>query len=349
MKPDLTSVNTLVTSPSALAEHLQLTTNAIRRWMKVNRIPGSSVIKVANFYDVELVDLLPLTGSEKSNETRVSLKPRLVLQTLMDVFRGTISFQQALDITGQSSISLKLILTHWGDELPTLYTTLEQLDQRRISLDEASARLRVTKNTMNGIRRKYGYAPGPTPRVRPLPTVGTRTQANKEIALCCIAGKYTAKEAAELHGVSQRTIFRAVDKLSDIGLGELAGWPLVFREAYAAEIEREMFKFAQKWLELARNMRLFIEKSPKYPKTPETWRNQPVKRLLVGVLLAEASFEEVAKSRGAEPQILRSIFNNDLQNLGVDFDSLESMPIQHQVAVAEILIAMMERKRKVVV
>jgi hypothetical protein len=69
----------------------------------------------------------------------------------------------------------------------------------------------------------------------------------------------------------------------------------------------------------------------------------------VGVLLAEASLEEVAKSRGAEPQILRSIFNNDLQNLGVDFDSLESMPIQHQVAVAEILIAMMERKRKVVV
>jgi hypothetical protein len=263
MKPDLTSVKTLVTSPSALAEHLQLTTNAIRRWMKVNRIPGSSVIKVANFYDVELVDLLPLTGSEKSNETRVSLKPRLVLQTLMDVFRGTISFQQALDITGQSSISLKLILTHWGDELPTLYTTLEQLDQRRISLDEASSRLRVTKNTMNGIRRKYGYAPGPTPRVRPLPTVGTRTQANKEIALCCIAGKYTAKEAAELHGVSQRTIFRAVDKLSDIGLGELTSWPLVFREAYAAEIEREMFKFAQKMAGIGQKSATFYRKIAK--------------------------------------------------------------------------------------
>ena len=71
MKPDLTSVKTLVTSPSTLAAHLQLTTNAIRRWIKVNRIPGSSVIKVANFYDVELVDLLPLTGA-RNRTTRES-------------------------------------------------------------------------------------------------------------------------------------------------------------------------------------------------------------------------------------------------------------------------------------
>jgi hypothetical protein len=124
---------------------------------------------------------------------------------------------------------------------------------------------------------------------------------------------------------------------------------LVFREAYAAEIERGMFKFAQKWLEYARNQRLFIEKSPKYPKTPETWRNLPIKRLLVGVLLSEASLEEVAKSRGSEPHILRSIFNSDLQPLGTSFDLLETMPMQHQVAIAEILIAMMDRKRKVVV
>ena len=52
---------------------------------------------------------------------------------------------------------------------------------------------------------------------------------------------------------------------------------------------------------------------------------------------------------GSEPHILRSIFNSDLQPLGTNFDLLETMPMQHQVAIAEILIAMMDRKRKVVI
>ena len=75
-----------------------------------------------------------------------------------------------------------------------------------------------------------------------------------------------------------------------------------------------------------------------------------MKRVLVGVLLSEVSLKDAAKSwGGVEPNTLRSIFNSDLQPLGTSFDLLETMPMQHQVAIAEILIAMMDRKRKVVV
>ena len=114
-KPDLTSVRSLVTSVTKLARHLKLTNNAVYRWINVNRIPGAHVIRVANFYDVELYDLLSLTGSDNANEVTVSLKPRSVLKALMEVFCGRMTLDQAVAETGQSLISLKLILVHWGD------------------------------------------------------------------------------------------------------------------------------------------------------------------------------------------------------------------------------------------
>ena len=114
----------------------------------------------------------------------------------MDVYQGVITLDQAVTLTGSSEISLKLILGHWGDELPTLYTTLEQLDQKRIDLDEACKRLKVAKYTMHGIRRKYGYAPGPLQSTKALPTLPVRMDRNKELALVCIAGRGTVKEVA---------------------------------------------------------------------------------------------------------------------------------------------------------
>lgn len=347
-KPDLTSVRTLVRSVSALARHLKMTTNSIYRWIAVNRIPGAHVVRVANFYDVEIVQLLPLTGSDENNEVTVKLKPRNVLKTLMDVFQGAITIEQAMDITGSSKISLTLILTHWGDELPTLYTTLEQLDQKRIDLDEAAKRLGVAKYTLHGIRRKYGYAPGPLQRTRPMPTLPARQGKNKEVALSCIAGKFTVKDAARLSNISERTLFRAVDKLADIKLNDLAGWPVVFREALVSEIEGKTPPIVAKWLEFARSQRLFMEKTTEYPQTPTSWCSLPLKRLLVGVLLGEGTLEEVAESRRADPKILRSLFTGDLKPLDLTFEQVEFLPLTHQIALAEILLEMMDRKRKVV-
>ena len=66
-KADLSSVRTLITSVSKLAKALRLTNNALYRWIAVNRIPAKYLVRVANFYDVELRDLLPLTGSDISH------------------------------------------------------------------------------------------------------------------------------------------------------------------------------------------------------------------------------------------------------------------------------------------
>lgn len=346
--PDLTSVRTLVTSATTLARHLKLTPNAVYRWIRVNRIPGNYIIKVANFYDVEIRDLLPLTGSDKNNEVRLSLKPRTTLETLMRVFRGEISLAEAVTITRQSKISLKLILTHWGDELPTLYTTLEQLDQRRIDLDEACRRLNVAKYTMHGIRRKYGYAPGPVKRIRPVPTLPARRDKCREIAIACIAGKISVHDAAHQNKLSERTIFRAIDRISHLKMMDLALWPVVYREAYAAEIEHNLPKFAEKWLQFGREKRLFVDKSPKYPKTPENWRLAPLKRMLAGYLLGEASLEEIAASKGADPEILVQLFTGDLRSIDLTFEQVQGMSLQHQLALADLLLAMLDRKRKVV-
>lgn len=346
--PDLTTVRTVVTSATALARHLKLTPNAVYRWINVNRIPGNYIVKVANFYDVEIRDLLPLTGSDKNNEVRLSLKPRTTLETLMRVFRGEITLAEAVTITGQSKISLKLILTHWGDELPTLYTTLEQLDQKRIDLDEACRRLNVAKYTMHGIRRKYGYSPGPVKRVKPQPTLPARKSKSREIAIACIAGKITVHDAAYENKLSERTIFRAVERISHLKMMDLALWPVVYREAYAAEIEHNLPKFAEKWLQFGRDKRLFVDKSPKYQKTPENWRLVPLKRMLAGYLLGEAALEEIAASNGADPEILAQLFTGDLRSIDLTFEQVQEMSLKHQFALADLLLAMLDRKRKVV-
>ncbi len=347
-KPDLTSVRTLVRSVSALARHLKMTPNSIYRWIAVNRIPGAHIVRVANFYDVEIPELLPLTGSDENNEITVKLKPRSVLKTLMDVFQGTITIEQAMDITGSSKISLTLILTHWVDELPTLYTTLEQLDQKRIDLGEACRRLGVTKYTLHGIRRKYGYAPGALTRTRPVPTLPARRSRSKETALRCIAGKTTVKEAARESNISERTLFRAIEGLTTHKLNELSAWPTVFREALVGEIEGNIQPTVAEWLEFANSQRLFVNRPPKYPPTPSDWRNLPLKRLLVGVLLGEETLDEVAASRGADPEILRTLFTGDLKPLGITLEQVEYLPLTHQIALAELILALMDRKRKVV-
>lgn len=345
-EPDLTSVRALIPSVTPLARHLKLTNNAIYRWIRVNRIPGAHIVKVANYYDVELRDLLPLTGSDKSNELTYRLKPKRTLGVLMEVFRGIKTLDEAVAETGQSEISLKLVLVHWGDELPTLFTTLEQLDERRISLDEAAARLKVAKYTLHGIRRKYGYAPGPVRRTRPLPTIGRRKELNMKVALMCIAGHSTVAAASQTYGMSERTLFRAVEKLSQIKMMELSAWPTSFREALTAEIEHKLPNYSLKWLEFAENSRLYTDKYVKYPETPEKWRDLPLKRLLVGVLLGEGRLEDIAASRGADPGILRTLFTGDLRPLGVTFEQLMELPMEHQIAAAELFIAMMSRKRK---
>ena len=337
-KPDLSSVRSLIKSVSPLARHLKLTTNAIYRWITVNRIPGPHVMGVCNFYGVEVGDILPLTGSDTSNETTVVLKPRSVLKTLMDVYQGVITLDQAVTLTGSSEISLKLILGHWGDELPTLYTTLEQLDQKRIDLDEACKRLKVAKYTMHGIRRKYGYAPGPLQSTKALPTLPVRMDRNKELALACIAGRRTVKDAARASSVSERTLFRAIEKVTTHKLTELTHWPVTFREALVSEIKGEAPPIVSKWFEFGHSNRFFVGKAPKCIQTPESWASSGLKRLLIGFLMGESTLENMAESKGMDQATLKALFTGYLTPLDLTFEQVESLPATHHVALAELLI-----------
>jgi len=342
---DLTSVRTLVTSVSKLAKAMRLTNNAVYRWITVNRIPAKYLVRVANFYNVELRDLLELTGSDKSHTNTRNLKPRSVLSTLVEVYRGKKTLEEAEAETKQPPIALKLILTHWGDELPTLYTTLEQLDQGRIDLEEACIRLNVAKYTLHGLRRSYGYAPGKLKKQNPT-TIDARRETNQEAAFLCIAGKMKVAEAAKKYEISSRTIFRVIDELSHLKMMELTKWPNSMRAAYVEELKCGTEKYAEAWLQFAESHKLFMPRTCFYPDTPETWRGQPLRRLLVGLLLGEDTLENVAKSRGVDASILRNLFTGDLQPLALTYEQVIEMNMAHQTALAELLLATMNRKRK---
>lgn len=350
-KPDLTSVRTLITSVTALAQALGLSIGAIYRWIKVNRI-ASHVIDVCNFYNIEIHEILHLTGSELSTPSARLIKPKNTLAVLLEVYRGTKTLQDACEELGISLISGKLIMTHWGDELPTLYTTLTQLDEKRISLETAMQRLGVTKYTLHGIRAKYGFAPGAKRssvyvKAKQKAAVEKR-EAQHEAALRVIAGTMTTQEAMDMTGDSYRTIFRRIERLTPFKLNELAAWPRSFRAALRVEIEKKMPNLAYKWFKFAQESRLFLRDNPKFPTTPETWKSLPLKRLMVGVLLGEASLAEIAASKGGDPFILGVLFTSDLQVLDLTWDAVEELPIAHQVALADLLLSVLDRKRKVV-
>ena len=350
---DLTSVRTLVKSVSKLAKHLQVSNSAIYRWIEVNRIPGDHIVHVANFYDVELRDLLPLTGSDKAHRSKPIVKSQAVLPALLEVYRGTKTLEAACAEVGIPVVSGKLILMHWGDELPTLYTTLMQLHEKRISLETAMARLNVSKNTLHDLRRKYGFAPRSQKEYVPRPKAPEKREARwqdaRRLALDVIAGKTTAIELAKEPGApSYRSIFRYVEKISHLKLNDLAHWPDIFREAYALEIEKETPKYAEKWVKFAEEQRLILRKTAKYPKTPENWAEVPLKRLLVGVLLGEVSLQEVADAKGGDAEVFAGLFTSDLRPLGLTFEEASQLSITHQVALAEVLLAVLDRRRKFV-
>ena len=105
---NLSSVRTLVKSVTKLARHFGLSNNAIYRWIAVNRIPGSYVVQVANFYDVEVKDLIHLTGSDKANVVQVTTKPKNTLAELLEVYRGNKTLEEACATLGITVISGKL-------------------------------------------------------------------------------------------------------------------------------------------------------------------------------------------------------------------------------------------------
>ena len=113
--------------------------------------------------------------------------------------------------------------------------------------------------------------------------------------------------------------------------------------------------YVQKWILFSVQQGLFLKRTTyrpetarKYPVTPDTWKSLPTKRLLIAVLVGEAPIDEVAASRGADVDILKNLFTSDLRSIGLTFDELMELPLEHQIAMSELLMATLDRKRKFV-
>lgn len=345
-QPDLTSVRTLITSVRKLATHLNVTPSAVYRWIGVNRLPGAHVVNIANFYDVELRDLIPLTGSDNNNKVATKVKPRVALKNLLEVYRGKMTLEDACTASGITIISGKLVLTNWGDELPTLYTTLEQLSEGRIDIEEAMIRLNVSKYTLHGIRRKYGYAPGRrVAKARP-ERKGMDEDMKREIAYQVISGKISGKDACAKYDIVYGTLGKYVQNYGQVGLQSIAKWPTAFREALGFEALSGCDRFAQSWYDYATEARLMLKKKPAYPSRPKSWKRANLKRLLIAVLVGEATLDEIAAERGGDPSIIAKLFTGELRPLKLTYDRVSGMSIKHQIALAELLMAMADRKRK---
>ena len=337
MPADTTTVRSLVTSVTDLATHLGKTPNAIYRWIALNRIPASSLIKVAQFYDTDIP--LHLAQSDKKSEAKINHKPRETLPVCLKVQKGEIQMAEAVHVLGLTERAIKLILTNWGEHLETLYQTLVQLDNKEISLDQAALNLNVTKYTIHALRKKYGYKPAPRAARQERPIV-KRRQTTRQAALECIAGKRTLADIEKDGNVSWRTVHRQITKLSpDLGMIDLTHWPKAFRQAYAVEIDRNLPKTSKNLWNFAKTRGVQLKKWPKYPDFPKDSRKASMKRLMAHILLGDKTIEEVAQDRGADPGVLSNLFTSDLRPLGLTWAEVADMPMEGQMAVAELLLA----------
>lgn len=337
------TVRMLVTSVTELARHLELTPNTIYRWIKVNRIPGKYLLRVAAFYDIPVP--MHLAQSDIKNGAKIRHKPRETLPTCLEVQAGNLTIEEAAKKLGIHERAVQLIITNWGDQLKTLYKTLVQLDKDEISLDQAAATLKVTKFNIHALRKKYGFRPKPRAKAKERPIVARRKTAT-QVALDCIAGKINLAEVEDNCNLSWRTIHRMIGKLSPgYSLIELTHWPKTFRQAYSDEIAQNAPKISEKLWKYAQISQIYLKKWPKYPPSPKDWRLANVRKMMIHVLLGDESVESIAEKRGADPYILETLFTGDLRMLGLTWPEVRSTPLMTQVALAELLLALEESKR----
>jgi len=333
------TVRDLIPSVVKLARHLGVTSNAIYRWIKYNRLPPARMMEISRFYDVSLGEIMHLAESDAKEEKPISRKSRDTLPTCLQVQAGNMTVAQASEHLGLHPRSVQLILKNWGDQLSDLHRILVQLEAQEISVDEAAKQLNVNKANVYALRQKYGFAPAPKKKPDPKPIVARRKTA-MDAALACIAGKLKLGEAQEASDMAWRTIHRTIAKISpEYSLIQLTHWPKSLREAYAHEIAEKLPQISVKLWKYCETAGIPLRKWPKYPKCPEDWRQASVKKMMVHVLLGDESVESLAAKRGADPQVLETLFTRDLVYLRTTWRDVTDAPVYTQVALAEVLLA----------
>lgn len=342
------TVRMLVESPTKLAKHLGLTKNAIIRWINLNRIPVKHLHAVAQFYSIkEETKLWHLTQGTKSGAKPALSKGRNVLPLALKVVNKELTLQEAAAQANVPEISMKLILTHWSTRLEELIETLEGLERGDISLDTAALQLGLSKPRIHSLRKAYGYAPGTPKTEKTDPRRSAKKQKNRELALLAISGKASATELAEQNNVSVRTIYRAIDELKAGKLQDYTDWPMSFRAARVIEIQKNLPSLTEKWINLAEEMHLLVQKKTKFPlpPAPNEVRGTKVRVLLIALFNGDYTLDELASFRNAEPTVLENLFNQELKQLGTDLADLKRYGVGHEMCAAEVLIWTLGNKR----
>ena len=322
----------LVKNQAALARDVGVSVQTVRNWLELNAIPPRRIIDVANALDVELTELLPF--AQKTYKP-VNTKPK-TLDDLRLILEGN---------HDPSDPSAQRIKGAWGDRLPLLYTTLIKLQNKVITVTEAAEILGITKGAVHNIRKRYGTAPGPIRAAKhPEGRYKLGAKEARKLALDVIAGRKSAKGAAETAQISLRTLHRHIeDVLRPLYLNEISHWSKNFRLALTYEIEKNLSRHSLMWRKWAEERHLLLKKSPVWPKSPENWREVSIRRVIIAILSGEASAQEVAYLRGGEAHILVEHVELELQQTGMPALSLT---IHHQAAAAEIILARESHFRK---
>ena len=321
----------LVKNQAALARDVGVSVQTVRNWLELNAIPPHRVTAVAAALDVEVTDLLPF--AQKTYKP-VSTKPK-TLDDLRLILEGNID---------PSDRSAERILGAWGDKLPLLYTTLAKLQGKEITVTEAAEILGITKSAVHNIRKRYGTAPGPIRAAKhPEGRYTLTAKEARKLALDVIAGRKTARAAAETAKISLRTLHRHIeDVLRPLYLNEISHWSKNFRLALAYEIEKNLPRHSLMWRKWAEERHLLLKKAPSWPKSPENWREVSIRRVIIAILSGEASAQEVAAMRGGATSIFMEHVERELRQMGM---LTLSLTIHHQAA-AEIILARESHFRK---
>lgn len=318
----------LVKNQAALARDVGVSVQTVRIWLELNAIPPHRVVAVAIALDVEIADLLPF--AQKAYKP-VSTKPK-TLDDLRLILEGN---------HDPDDPSAQRIKGAWGERLPLLYTTLAKLQGKVITVTEAAEILGITKGAVHNLRKRYGVAPGRL-KVANHPEGRYKLGAKeaRKLTLDVIAGRTSARSAAqgaETARISLRTLHRHIeDVLRPLYLNEISHWSKNFRLALAYEIEKNLPRHSLKWRKWAEERHLLLKKAPSWPKSPENWREVPVRRVILAILAGEHPVTDLAAMRGGEAHILMEHVGRELRQMGV-----LALPLtaHHQAAAAEIILA----------
>lgn len=321
----------LIKKPAQVARTLNVSETTVRTWIELNAIPPRRVIAVANALDMELPHLMWF-AQKATKPVKILRKTPDDLEALLAAYEGRPY------VSGLPEASVRMTLARWGERFPLLYQTLMALDRGETTMSEAAKALGITKSALSNIRSRYGMAPGAV-KAAPKP-VSTREIVGKAIQTLIydvIAGRKTAREAAQSSGGSLRTFHRHLESvLRPQTLNEISHWSPAFRYALAHEVASGGERHTVKWRKWCEERNLLLKKKVKYPQGSPNWRNEPMKRLLVAYLTGEMTLEELAAARGGEASVIRGAFKKELEAMGMPAMELS---IHHQAAVAEVVLA----------